>query len=89
MKLKIKKKISLKRRRKYKVQENLFNFFKHVIILYFDHILSYILMVIGQKHSLKPDSLKKYSLVHCIKIISGTLPQFYKIFNYIGLFVKI
>jgi hypothetical protein len=33
-------------------------------------------MVIGQEHSLKSDSLNKYSFVHRIYLISGTSPQF-------------
>ena len=64
-------------------------FFKNVMILCVDHILPYFLMVIGQKNSLKPDSLENLSFVHLIYLISGTSPQFQIIFNQIGLFFKI
>ena len=53
--------------------------FKNVIILSFDDISPYFLMVIGQKNSLKPDSFEKYSFVHRIYLISGTSPQFQRI----------
>ena len=69
---------------KYKVK--LINFLKTCDNIMFCSVFS---MIIGQEHSLKPKSLREYSFVHCINLISRTSPQFRTIINHIGLFVKI
>jgi hypothetical protein len=59
---------------------NEFIFFKNVIKSGFDNILSYFLMVFGQK-TVWNLNLSRYSFENNINLISGTTPQFKRILN--------